>query len=290
MMNYKVMLVDDDVRYAESFVDKAGLRDVEVVHFTDWEAALSELNQNFTDYGALIIDGLGKLNQDGSGDNPMHLNQALNDIKVLLGKGNFIPYFINTAYYEDLAKYFGGEPIFDKKKNEEDLILEEIDKAVSEIEVNRIKAKYNDVFEIFSKKYLNRNDEDLLLKTIVNVDSTILAEIKGNLTNIRSIQESMYTALKSDHIGIVPRALVKFNDINKHLDGNLDKDFKPTKEVYQNSSISSLSKTLYWISGQYIHSLEKQDYLISNYTVKALLFSLLEILRWFKEVANKCYK
>jgi hypothetical protein len=288
---HKVLIIDDQKKYVQSQIELAGNMGIDLEHIDNWEDAQKYLEQNPDYFKAIIIDGKGKLTKDGKEENSNHLSVALKWLDVQRGKGNYLYHVVNTGFVEEIKKWFDSVPIYGKLGQEKKM-FEEILIRIESNDSQKIKTKYADVFEVFDKKYLDSKTEAQLIKAIQDCDKQKLEEIKGNLTNIRGVQEAIYNALRSDKMGIVPKNMTKHGDIKKLLDGNPDpqKDYTPTSAVYQNSSISNLSNTLYWVSGQYIHNIDKQTYFISHYTVKSLLYDLMELLLWFKETANKHYK
>lgn len=65
----KVLFVDDDARYAKSLQQRVYItHKIELIHFESWEEARSELLENYKKYSAVVLDALGKVNMDQSGD------------------------------------------------------------------------------------------------------------------------------------------------------------------------------------------------------------------------------
>lgn len=288
---HKVLIIDDQKDYVQSQIELAANMGIDLVHIDNWEEAQKQLESDGEDFKAIIIDGKGKLKKEGKEEDVKHLFKSLAWLREQRGKGNYYYYVVNTGFAEEINTLIEDEPVYGKF-GEEEKMFQDILNGIQNNSIQKIKTKYAEVFEVFDKKYLDSKTEAQLLKAIQDCDKQKLEEIKGNLTNIRGVQEAIYNALRSDKMGIVPKTMTKHGDIKKLLDGNPDpqKDYTPTSPVYQNSSISNLSNTLYWVSGQYIHNIDKQTYFISHYTVKSLLFALMELLLWFKETANKHYK
>ena len=127
--------------------------------------------------------------------------------------------------------------------------------------------------------------EDQVLQLLSNPLPQNNSELKAVLTNIRSVQESIF--LKLQGIRVIPNNLGSANQKIKHLSGNINtrNDFKPATTVYQNQDIETLQKWIYFTCGNYIHHLESQhydEYMISNYAVESLKMGLMEILLWFE--------
>lgn len=288
---WKILIVDDSNDYVQSQIELAGNMDINLVHYDNWEDAQKVLESSGDQFACIIIDGKGKLKTGSKEEDIKHLNKALSWLKEQKGRGIYFYYVINTAYADHINELVDDEPVYGKF-GEEKKMFQDILNNIENSGTQKIKVKYSDIFEIFDKKMLDSATENLLMKAIQDCDKAKMEDIKGVLTNIRAVQEAIYNSLRGAKIGIVPAQITKHGEIKKHLDGNLDQKngYKPTSEVYQNSSISSIGNNIYWVTGQYIHNLEKETYFISHYTVKALLFSLFELLLWYKSIAIKYLK
>jgi hypothetical protein len=300
MKNIKALLVDDDPRYAESFIDKAFLRDIEIVYKEDWESALTELKENFSDYAAVILDGKGKLSQDNRGDDPTHLSKALQDINLLRGEKNFIPYFINTAYVETLTEFHGTEKFFDKKKNQEDLLLNEITKAATINVIYRIKNKYSDVFACFGEKYLPVEASENLLGVLKQIENGTWSTSSFN--SLRKIIEAIYKKLHEIDDELIPhsfmnfdRGTVNFEYCARRLTSG--KEIRDKNGVIIASAIPSVvPKHLGWLIQPLdkICSICSHDYddvrFVNIYSLKTVVFGIMEMILWFRKYIDENYE
>lgn len=103
----KVLFVDDDARYAKTLQQRVYItHKIELIHFESWEEARSELLENCNKYSAVVLDALGKVNMDQSGDNQKHVMVAIRD---LAKSGRNIPYYILTARLYEFIREDGSE-------------------------------------------------------------------------------------------------------------------------------------------------------------------------------------
>lgn len=198
----KILFVDDDSRYAEPVIDKAyNDYNYDLDHYEDWEEAKTKLVNNHSDYAAIIIDGKGKLTQGSKGDDPKHLNIVLSDLKEMKGKGIYIPYVINTAYYEELYQYFGDEIMVSKK--DQDKLFEMLKKLVSSSEIEKLKVKYHSAFIPFSKNIIDKKYQHILVEMLNCLEQEDYR--KKNLNVIRDLLEAFFLTL-IDNYECIPEA------------------------------------------------------------------------------------
>jgi hypothetical protein len=298
---YKVLWFDDEHTTLELIKEEALIADIQLVGFGDSTSGLKELEQSYKEYHAVLLDGLFFKNENDTGD--VQSSEAFGEVAKVLGnlkaQGIIIPWFIYSGQksfvkdknvlvdvFSDGA--FAKGKIFDKN-NDDDFIelCSEIKIEADKLPITIVKNKYSDIFEIFELGYLpdavEENILDLLIKPLPQNNS----ELKGILTNIRSIHESCF--LKFTSINVIPRNITSVSQKFKHLSGNIrrDNNWEPTSEVYQAKEILNLNEWIYYTCGTYLHYLDDQHYngyMISNYAVESLKNGLLEILLWFKKI------
>lgn len=296
MNNIKALLVDDDPRYAASFVDKAFLRNIEIVHKEDWETALTELKENFLNYVAVILDGKGKLSQDQRGDDPKHLSRALQDINLLRGENKFIRYFINTAYFDTLVEYFGTDNFFDKKKNQEDLLLDEIIKTAANIDIYRLKEEFSDVFECFGPKYLQEESSVIIIKALLSIKDNTWSSDSFN--PLRKIIESIYIKLHEYDDKLIPYGCLRYeNDqVNfKHCELRLTgKDIRENASIIYTAVPSVLPIQLSLVLGPITkicsiasHVVNKKH--LTQYSFQTIVWVVMDMIIWFKKHVDENY-
>jgi hypothetical protein len=299
MKKYKVLWFDDEHEDFQSIKDEAFLEDVQLIGYTNAQEGIPELLKNHKEYDAVLLDGLffkipdhkgTDIDQNAFGQ----VAKALSDLKAT---GIIIPWFIFSGQKiflkdkNDVLEIFrdssfANGKVFDKSIDTDFTeLLNEIKKAADSNPERKIKINHAEIFSIFEEGILPDEIETQLLAVFQKHHYTNKAELKAILTNIRSIQESIF--IKLEGIGVLQSGL-SFNHKNTHLSGNKNhaSGYKPTSIEYQTTEIENLQKWIYITCGTYIHHLEKEHYnghIISNYAVNSMFSGLLELLLWFKK-------
>ncbi|MRX62600.1 hypothetical protein [Maribacter luteus] len=295
MKRYKVIWFDDEHLERKRIRESAHLKGITLVGYSNAEEGIAELEQNIEAYDAALLDGIfyetpsekGKPTQDAAMGK---VAKALLRLEVR----KKLPWYIlsgQDSFTKEENKYaaaFKDGKVFDKlgdEKEYENLWTQMIQEA-DKLPETQARQNNQEIFEIFELGYLNDDVENQVLHLIIDSLPSNTSELKGVLTNIRSVHESCLMRLQT--IRVIPNANDSLNNILKHLSGNVSKDngWKPTSMVYQTKEIKNLHEWIYYTCGSYIHYLENQDndvYMISNYALESLRFGLFEILLWFKK-------
>lgn len=295
---YKVLWLDDKYETTELISEEALIQDIRLVGYTNAKEGIEELEASHQDYDAVLLDGLFYENADQAGTDvdDTAFGQVAKALSNLRAQQVFMPWFIlsgqkkfrkGDSSYIKLFKdesYAGGK-IFDKNKDED---IEELWREIKEAADNRPERKARltnpEIFKIFEKGYLPSEVEDQVLQLLANPLPKNNSELKAVLTNIRSVQESIF--VKLENIKVLPH-FNHFHQKVNHLSGNIDyrNGRKPRTTAYQPQEIENLQNWIYYTCGTYIHHLEAQhydQYMISNYAVESLRTGLMEILLWFE--------
>jgi hypothetical protein len=299
MRKYKVIWFDDQHEEFEIDKENAFAEDIQLIGYSNAKEGIPELRDNYKDYDAVILDGLFFTSSEHTGTDIDQtafgeVAKVLSDLKA---QNKILPWFIYSGQKSfvkdknvlvDVLKdsSFANGKIFDKSKDEDFIeLLNEIKKAADSNPERKIKVSNPQIFSIFEEGILPVEIETQILSIFLNPLPSNKAELKSVLTNIRSIQESIF--IKLENIGVLQKGL-SFNHKNIHLSGNKNhaSGYKPTTTEYQTTEIENLQKWIYITCGTYIHHLEREHYnghMISNYAVKSMFSGLLELLLWFKK-------
>ncbi|MBN2747332.1 MAG: hypothetical protein JXR34_11455 [Bacteroidales bacterium] len=293
----KILFVDDDKRYAEPLVDKAfneyGLY---LDHYEDWEEAKTKLTGPESEYAAIIIDGKGKLAQGSKGDDPKHLNVVLNDLKELKGKGFYIPYVINTAYYEELNTYFGEETMVSKKNQKQ--LFEIILRLISSSSQEKIKSKYAEAFEAIGEDYLNNEAGDNLLEVLIDFEDNTWTS--NSFTPLRKVIESVCKSIHSYDDYLIPLGCLAFENEKVNLfycelrltgrdirQKNSATILYPKVDAVFPAHIGSLFGAIVNVS----HKCSHPDYssYVTKYSLGFVINGLIDLLIWYKKFIDENY-
>lgn len=295
-MEYNILWVDDQHNDDEMIQFKifAENEGIILVGFASFEEAFNVLQSRLHFFDAILLDGMffEKKDQLSGTEDEIGLGMAIAKINELKPQKIF-PWFVLSGK-DQFTKSKSSILIANKKRcfdktNPQDIIdlFHEIKEEANQHPDTQIRHDYHEIFEMFSLNFLPLEVEEQLLELIKLPLPSSRAEIKGMLSNIRSIHESCL--LKLEEINVIPDSQVSFNNIVKHLSGNKipASNYQPTTKEYQNDAIENLNKWLHFTCGKYIHNLRDENYngyMISKYAVESLRFGILEILLWFKKV------
>lgn len=296
--SYKLLLVDDDKRYAEPLIERAYTEcNFEIDYCEDWEEGKSKLIENLQLYSAIILDGKGKLRRDEKGDNPKHLSEALQDLKEMQGKGNYIPYVINTAYYDELSIYFGNENMNDKKDTSN--LFKILNRIIKTGDYERIKTKYVEAFEPFDAGYLSPELLGNLIEVLLDFENNKWTE--NSFTPLRKIIESIYIGLHEFDDKLIPYACLRFD--NEQVNFKFCELRMTGREIREQSSgkilLAKIDPVLPENIGVTIGSLtkicsisshaDKKKY-ITKYSLGIVINGVIDLLIWYKYFVDQNYK
>lgn len=297
-MRYSVLWFDDEHENYEIFKNRANNKGIQITAVKNSDEGIQVLKDGDEKFEAILLDGLFYKKE---GDNLDDVNnKALGEVMKYLTATkleNYIPCFVYSGQpsivkeSDDIIDLFesefaGTKKVYDKlEPTDEELLLTDIIETINKIPEKKARMANPEIFEIFEVGYLPIEVEDQVVKLLTDSLPKNKSELKGVLTNIRSVQESCFVKLES--IRVIPR-LEKFSYKLIHLNGNPDREnrFIPRSTVYQTKEIENLQKWIYFTCGNFIHHLQDQHYngyLISNYSVQSLISGLMEILLWFKK-------
>lgn len=297
----KILVSDDNRKLFAPWAETAISLDIDLVCFSNWEEARFELDNSWEDYEFIILDGKGKIQENGVEANSKHLVAAIQWLKEQLGNGRYKPVVIYTGYYEAIEEIAikDGQilEIFDKDKQEIDEVLNFILREVGKTPENVVRAQFPDIFEIFDLGLLSREMKTEFVEIISEIKKNNPSDYKSTLRRMRPVIESVLIKLNSADEHMIPKGLFKrgvpeISAIIHHLAGKprYNKE-KGEQEYYAEKILPEHVHTsidsLYDIASKVaMHQYEKD---ITVYVVKSCLFALLEFLIWFKTFYTKNY-
>lgn len=297
-----VLIIDDDKKYCERLartfaaVGRSMDYDVKLADYQNLTDGIAELSKN-SKYKAVILDGKCRIDADGKEDFgflPLALNK-LWELNRQTGR-HYMPFAVCTAYYDkyDSHKLLVEEQkgrMFDKSIQEEEMmkwLLEEIKKAPE----TKLEIEFPDIFDIFTKGYLNNTARRDLVSILKNIDDE--ARIGTTLAALRVFQENIYNTLEaSGKVNL--NGCNSFGSINKRLSGDIrPPQYQPTQTLYQTVTIDCLANAIYKIGSSYGNHVPVRPTVTvkyweepSIYAVKSLVYALLEQLLWFKSLMQQ---
>ncbi len=284
-----IILIEDRQEFASHFTEEALAKDIRVKHERSLEGLKKIIPKYEHSYAAVVLD-IKCLTYDAQEiEDPAFITSA---ISFLDSDVKGFPRFILTGddkEFETLGRYYKDEKLFLKTPQDIDKLFVELKLCIDNSEVLQIKRKHNAVFELFEKGYFDANTELTLISILQCLDESSFQAFGGILRDVRALQETIYKVINNKNRLVVPdnkfkpNGMIMFNPLMKHLNGYPNAQFVATRDVYQNSAIFHLANGLYWASGQYIHADPNESYEISNYTLKSLINSLMELFIWSEQ-------
>ncbi|MCK5867315.1 MAG: hypothetical protein KAG14_02870 [Mycoplasmataceae bacterium] len=293
---YKVLISDDDYNYIDSQLVYANIRGVDLVHFDNWSSAKQELENNWNNYKAIILDGKGKLTKDSKGEDVKHIILALNDLASLNVSKGYKPIVINTGFVD--TKDVLVNQVYFEKGNEEEMFDHLLNK-IKQTDEEQLKLKYADVFELYSKGYLKNDSIQHLLEVLYVSDSNLLnISYENFVTPIRKIIESLFLSLND--YGLLPNEFVEnkihlipvlnFLGGNQSAISNYYKKEKRAQEFKLKLKKLFFPKDLIFELQQVLKATQEGSHLtgrsISKDKYKSMVFSLLNFLIFYKTFIN----
>lgn len=253
-MNIKVLLIDDEEEIiCKKLQRNAKEEGIEVTYFCNYEAGFAELNRNFTQYHALVLDAKCWKTQAEQDNDHNPTDDALSEGLRLLAEfesktQHFLPIAVYTGF-DFPQNYLSPQinaikaRIFRKGTDHAELFAY-LQERVAHSDTYRIERKYADVLVVFEKvEYAGiKNDVLAYLKDLENDSVT-----RDTLVSIRKVFET--------------------------LRGNFP--------ASQPDNIHPLTASIWKMTSHYLH---KNAPLPSAYLIKSLGYALLDVLLWFKGV------
>jgi len=245
-------------------------------------------------YDGIILDALCLIKQDDSIPRKEHVGKAYNyfnnNAKSLLS----VIYTGETAYAKTIEEVFGEEliPIFNKGSDEEtNKMLIMIVNASKQKEVRVFASRNPEVFEVFDKGYMDQEALEEILGCLRDMQSSDFTLIKNNLACLRRLQEKVYIALNRIDPAVVPDEFMKPDNFvgSKVQVRAIYKYLTERGYVKRYSIIDTYASSLYSItSDNGSHTpYENPDFRPTKYTVQAMIFAMLDLLLWFKKIAEE---
>jgi len=282
---FKIILIDDEHGYYESIKNLALQKYFKITHHTNLDDGLKELESDSSIFG-VILDAQCFISENDETPKDEFIAEALVRIEQLKQrKDRQFTTVINTAYFEKFSGFFNSQAkVF--KKGENDELFKYLRDEINQLENTKLIKKYDDVFSVFENKYLSSDDQDALLELLKKMGFKDLKTIEGNLAATRRLLDNIFRKLNEIDKKMAPdnffeKGNVFVRRIFKHFQGNWD-GRRTTSKIYlsRDDPIYKLFDFVYSLSSDFgsHKNLEKT----SNYTVRSVIFALMELIIWLK--------
>lgn len=285
-----IILIDDKQSYIDSFVVEARAKNIKVSPANSLDGLKKIIPKFSHNFACVVLDIKCLLTDDQPKEDASFIGDAMQYLDM---NSPGFPRFILTgdqSEFDKLKGFYPKEKMYLKTPEDQARLFIDLTECIAQSEILKIKTGNNSVFEIFRQGKMDNAAELLLIKVIkTGLIEKNFVNFRSILAEVRSLQENIYKSINSRNNNVVPdnmfraNGMIKFNDLMKHLSGNVVPPAMPTRTVYQNPTIYQLSNSLYWSCGEYIHDDPNRTYFISDYTIKSLINNLLELIIWSKQ-------
>ena len=298
-----MLVIDDDERYVDALFRDARRVGIRLVHAASLEEGrgVMEGAEGAGICGVILDVECYKRRDEATPDSSFIIAAT----KYFTEKAPHLPVVALTGVqtlFERYVKDFAGIWEVYKKGRDEAAMLKRLRERAMELEWVKIVGRYPDVFRVVDS-FLGADTRQSLIDTLRTMDVAAPAGIRGNLANLRSIQEKLYIILHQYRPDMVPRRFVYYEQgdqplksvnvaaILEHLKGNFDlRSQKLQGEVFLHyrSPLYRFSELVYRVSSDGIHALDEDSAdKPSRYTVQAVAHALLELILWLGRVTEE---
>jgi hypothetical protein len=281
----RLLIIDDDKSFVDELQRDANPYRIVLDHAMSLEEAVEMMDERGEKtFAGIILDVICLKKKDQKIPDESFLARAK---EVFDRKAPNLPKVILTAepgQFKTLKPLYEGTlSVYLKGGYDQDRMFTFFCKESEKLEHVRIVSQYPDVFEVFEKQYLGKNEEQELVACLKLMDSSDPVVIADNLARLRRLQEAIYLALyRKDPRYIPPGAGVGGGSLFKHVIRHL----KVMHLIEHGKIIEVASGLIHSIGSDHgTHVPSKAPlYEPTRYTVKMTTFAILDLLLWFKAI------
>ena len=284
----RILIIDDDKSFVEELQRDANPHRIILDHAMNLEDAIDMMEEKGEKaFAGIILDVICLKNKDQKVPDESFLTRAK---EVFDRKAPSLPKAILTAepgHFKTLKPLYQGTlSVYLKGSEDQDRMFAFFCRESEKLENVRMAAQYPDVFEVFEKHYLGRNEEQELIACLKLRDSADPVVIADNLARLRRLQEAIYLALyRKDPKYIPSGAGVGGGSLFKHV----IRHFKVLHLIEHGKIIEVVSGLIHSIGSDHgTHVPNKPPlYEPTRYTVQMTTFAILDLILWFKAIMEK---
>lgn len=295
----KILLSDDNEAFRRSSREVGAALNFDVCCFDDWEAAQVELDNNFEEYSAVVIDGKGKLRDNSKAEDTKHLVEAVGWFREQRAKGRFIPVVVYTGFHPEIDAITNLTDqvlrVFDKSKSRFEDVLAFLKEKVSNLPDQKFKAAHPIVDE-FSRRHFS-SDNRKLVRELFNLTFKKTNEFiwkKNTFDALRRLNEALVDTIPGSFYSSPFSTAeyiekIKRNSSIKATPGNRTLsfiDFFHDNEIPVPDPIYFTIRSIYdTASKKYVHNdTEESSYTPSTEMILGLVYSHFGCYEWFNGI------
>ncbi len=289
--NFKVILIDDDSAYAESLELLAAEMDITIIPFVYLSEGLAALEENPARYDGVILDGRGMISPSEAAVDDDHVTVGLNKMNELAAKGIVKPLIVNTGYVENIEskmkRYGKNARVFEKDDDAE--MLEYLIKQMKKSSEYCHKVAHPDAFKVFENNILSNEEHKKVCRILDSLDTVDSTVIDSCIKEMRVISEAVLKNVSDARGDIIPEDITEkpnfLNDAINWLDGReyFSDGSHERFDKYEELHITACLKSIQQFGNIGSHYYKNAAH-ITNYTLKATTYALLEVLAWSNRI------
>lgn len=299
MKKYNILWFDDEYSTLDLIKEQATLNGINHIGFENAEDGIAELEKNYMNYDAVLIDGIfyRKAGQSGDNKSDLALAEVFQKLEILKAK-KILPSFILsgqksfTTDTNPFADFFKGNKVYDKQ-SEKDLVKlwNDIKSAADKQIETQICHKYQRVFDVCAEKYIGINANNELLDILMKEHSEwAFIDPKLYFNPLRKIMDDFFKACNK--YGFLPDIFAKpsvaLNESSKFLSGSMVKGYQLDNPLFP-KVVSDNVRNILSVCQPASHRAEIDTFIEivdSPYLLLSITYQLFDVLLWFKSCVD----
>jgi hypothetical protein len=295
----RILLSDDNEPFRKSSREIGAALGFDVSPFEDWENAQVELDANFDQYHAVIIDGKGKLRDSTKSEDTKHLIEAIGWFREQRAKKRFIPVVVYTGFHPEIDSLTNTSDqvlkVFDKSKNKFEDVLQFLKNEVIKLPEQKFRTALP-AAHLFSEKHFSNDNKKLVREVfdLIGRGSDDFIWKKNSLDALRRLNEALVDTIPSNYYSTPfnTREYIEKIKRDSTIGANAGNrsvkfmDFFHDNDLAVPDPIYDTIKNIYYTASTYAsHNDEAQsNYYPSTEMILGLVYSHFGCYHWFNSI------
>jgi hypothetical protein len=296
------LLIDDQMTQMDGLLNAGRSKQILIHAVDNVLEGIARIKADPMKYQAVILDAKCKLSKEDKAEtyNEAALRKALVELDGLeKATSMHLPRCIYTGYSDAAENNEVTEKVFIKGRvGVEDDLLDYLDGEVNMVPTRIVERDFAESLALCNDHYLPRDKRNLMLTLLLKMDSTGSAEIEQFMQGIRKFLEDMYIRMHSVDGQWLPAALLpnrrpsmtwcSIYISGREVKDSRDKSSAPIVICQGLAGVPSFISNGVQFLTQATHSASHTGtYQPSRFALRGLVFTLLEVLNWFKSEVDK---
>lgn len=284
---YTILHIDDKKDHHDTIKNAALRAGIELVYKKNLDEGYKALVQN-DKYRAVILDGMAQISDGDKIDYAFVSEARVKMEQYVAEKGIYLPYVFYTGFKPSVDALVKNIPVIEKSADPK-VLFEKLLELIEASKEEQIRKEHFDVFKIFKDDYLPSTDERHLIQLILEYKNPL--KMVSSITLTRRLLESVIKAMIKLKCIFDNSILLTKKGTKRKYNFKVFHDFligidEVTGSCRCPEYITKQMWFIHKVSSMYGNHTPESLYPITKYTVKVMVFSLLDILLWFKHQIN----